>query len=129
VSPSRQPRDRQDWGYLNLRNNQLGAAALNSILATLDTDAPLLVTADLTGNAGTPTATGLIHYTNLVARGAGVLVDLPETNDGRLEVAGGANAITFVTTSQDPHMEIRINSPTATVIWHWGKCPKRNPTT
>ena len=105
---------------LNLRNNLLPPAVLDAVLATLDTDAPLLVFADLSGNAGTPTAAGLAHYANLVARGAGVVIDLPETNDGRLEVAGGAKAITFVTTSRDPHLEIRTNSPTATVIWHFG---------
>jgi hypothetical protein len=45
----------------------------------------------------------------------------PTNNDGRLEVAGGTNAITFVTISRHPHLEIRTANGTLTnIIWHWG---------
>ncbi len=45
----------------------------------------------------------------------------PTNNDGRLEVAGGTNAITFVTISRHPHLEIRTTDGTpANVVWHWG---------
>ena len=107
--------------HLNLSRNQLGSAALDSVLAVLDTDAVALETADLTENAQPPSAAGMVHYANLSSRGVAIMVDLPETNDGRLEVAGGAGAITFVTTSQDPHMEIRVNvANPGHLIWHWG---------
>lgn len=107
-------------GFLDLSHNQLDSAALDSVLATLDSDAPHLVSADLSDNAQPPGPAGLAHYANLTARGAGVLIDFPPANDGRLEAAGGANAITFVTNSRDPNMEIRLNNPAATVTWHFG---------
>ena len=41
--------------------------------------------------------------------------------DGRLEVWGGTNTITFVTTNQHPHLEIRTeHGPATNIVWHWG---------
>ncbi len=102
---------------LNLSNNRLGPAALDGLLALLDSSCPNLVSVDLTRNLAPPSAT---HVQNLVARGVSVAVDLPEQNDGRLDVAGGANAITFTTSSEQPHMEVRLSGPATSVIWHWG---------
>ncbi len=105
---------------LNLSNNRLTAPVLDRILAFLDTSAPNLATVDLTRNWQPPSATGLAHANNLVARGVTVAIDIPEANDGRIDVAGGANAITFTTSSAQPHLEIRITGTPSSVVWHWG---------
>ena len=59
--------------------------------------------------------------TNDVARGVSVYVDWPEMYDDRTNAPGGPDAITFVTTSSHPHLEIRLLNGSATnVLWHWG---------
>lgn len=105
---------------LNLANNRLDPTALDALLALLDSSCPNLVSVDLSRNLAPPTATGAAHVQNLVARGVSVAVDLPEQNDGRLDVAGGPNAITFTTDSEQPHLEVRLSGPATSVIWHWG---------
>lgn len=105
----------------DFHDNRLSAETLDAILAQLDAGSPRLIAADLSLNHGTPSATSLTHYSNLIARGANVLIDLPEANDGRTEVPGGTNAITFVTTSREPKMEIRTENDTVgRLVWHWG---------
>jgi Leucine-rich repeat (LRR) protein len=43
------------------------------------------------------------------------------TNQPGGGVFGGTNAITFITASQQPHMEIQaLGGSAGTVIWHWG---------
>ncbi len=105
---------------LILSNNRLTAPVLDDLLEFLDTSAPNLARVDLTRNWQPPSAAGLAHANALVARGVTVAIDLPEQNDGRLDVPGGANAITFTTTSQQPHLEIRLNATPTSVVWHWG---------
>jgi hypothetical protein len=80
-----------------------------------------LARADLSQNLGTLSGSGWTHYSNLLARGAQILTDLPEENDGMTNAFGGSNAVTFVTDQSNPHMEIRLahGSPTQ-LFWHWG---------
>ncbi|MFH0879226.1 MAG: hypothetical protein V2A34_05900 [Lentisphaerota bacterium] len=107
--------------YVDLHGNQLATQALDAVLSELDASSLSLVQADLTQNQHTPSAAGLVHYSNLIARGASVVIDWPSGNDGFYEVAGGSDAITFVTTSRHPNMEIQTGSGTATnILWHWG---------
>jgi Leucine-rich repeat (LRR) protein len=103
--------------FVDLHDNRLPAEILDDLLAFLDASAPGVTNVNLTGNAGAPSAIGYDHYVSLTNRGVTVLVDWPNTNN----VPGGPNAITFVTTSSDPHMEIRTNSGAAvSILWHWG---------
>ncbi len=105
--------------FLDVHNNLLTTRALDAILAELDSGALSLERADLSGNPEYPSAVGYTHYTNLTARGAQVILDLSEI--GGSGVPGGTNAITFVTASRQPHMEIRTaNSATPNIRWHWG---------
>jgi hypothetical protein len=62
---------------LQAARNQLPQAALDSILAFLDSSAPGLQSLDLTGNAGLPSPAGYAHYTNLINRGVIAFVDFP----------------------------------------------------
>ncbi|MCL4178806.1 MAG: hypothetical protein KJ072_13830 [Verrucomicrobia bacterium] len=102
-------------------DNQLTTGVLDSLLALLDTSAPRLTFVNLSQNSEPPSATGFAHYSNLVARGVVAFVDWPESNDGRLNVPGGPQAITFVTGSRHPHLEIRTQSGTpVNITWHWG---------
>ena len=103
--------------YLDLHQNRLSTQMLDDVLAFLDTSAPNLQTADLTQNAQYPSATGYGHYANLTNRGVEVLVEWLNTNN----IAGGTNAITFVTASRNPHMEIRTeHGVPESIVWHWG---------
>ena len=107
--------------YLNLRNNALDTPALDALLAELERSALALVRADLTGNSGVVSAAGRAHYTNLALRGAEVLLDWPAVSDGSNNIPGGASAVTFVTTSRQPRMEIQTQAGVATsIVWHWG---------
>ncbi len=105
---------------LNLSNNRLSSAALDALLATLVADSPNLQAVRLTGNLGAPGTTGQASVAALRARGTYVEVDRPEQNDGRIDVQGGTNAITFTTSAEQPHMEIRVSGTPTSVIWHWG---------
>lgn len=106
---------------LEAQRNQLPAAVLDNLLASLDAFAPNLESVDLSANAQFPSVIGYTHYSNLVDRGVTVSLDFRDSNDGRYNVPGGTNAITFVTSSQYPHMEIRIDTGIATdIFWHWG---------
>ena len=106
---------------LDAHANQLGTAALDALLAFLDTSAPGLYRADLAQNAGLPSGTGYAHCAALIARGVSVSVDWPDAFDGLTNAAGGAEAITFVTTGRQPHMEIRTENGSPTnLLWHWG---------
>ena len=110
---------------VDLHNNRLPSEILDNLLAFLDTSAPVVTNVNLTGNAAAPSAIGYNHYVSLTNRGVTVLMDWPNTNN----VPGGPNAITFVTTSRDPHMEIRTNySAAGSIIWHWGDGALRPPT-
>lgn len=103
--------------YLDARKNQLTTAVLDNLLAFLDTSVPGLQTVDLTRNPQYPSATGYGHYANLTNRGVEVYLDWINTNN----VPGGTNAITFVTSSRQPHMEIRTTEGiTPNIRWHWG---------
>ncbi len=103
--------------YLDLHHNRLSTEALDNVLAFLDTSVPTLRIADLTQNAQCPSATGYSHYANLTNRGVEVLVEWFETNN----VPSRTNAITFVTGSRNPHMEIRTeHGVPETIVWHWG---------
>jgi hypothetical protein len=107
--------------YFDLHRNALTTNALDAILAELDATALGLAQANLSENPQYPSAVGCGHYTNLTARGAQVLLDWPPTNDGSNNVPGGTNAITFVTTSRQPHMEIQTAwGATPSIVWHWG---------
>jgi hypothetical protein len=67
------------------------------------------------------TVTNAITWPHRYFRIQATLTDWPAGNDGRLEVPGGTNAITFVTVSRHPHMEIRTAFGAATnIVWHWG---------
>jgi hypothetical protein len=106
---------------LDAHGNRLTTAALDDLLTLLDSSAPLLRTVDLSENAGLPSAVGYAHYTNLVNRNVSVVLDWPVLNDGLKDVVGGSNAITFVTTSRNPNMEIRtVGAVSASIRWHWG---------
>ena len=106
---------------IDLHGNRLGAAQLDDILEHLDTSAPELFSAQLDQNAELPSADGYFHYSNLLARGVSVYVDLPHMFDGRTNVPGGADAITFVSASSHLRMEIRTDNGTPTnILWHWG---------
>ena len=106
---------------LDARENRLPTAALDSILATLDTSAPALQRVDLSANAQFPSSAGYAHFTNLQSRGVSVVLDWPDSNDGSNNVPGGSDAITFVTGSRNPLMEIQTGAGSATnVLWHWG---------
>lgn len=107
---------------LDLSYNQLPPAAVDALLAFLDTACPNLASVNLSNNPGAPSAAGVAHAQNLVARGVAVSIDseIPEENDGRLDVAGGADAITFTTNSAAPRMEIRVTGTPTSIIWHWG---------
>ena len=73
-------------------------------------------TVDLTQNPQYPSATGYSHYANLTNRGVEVYLNWMDTNS----VPGGTNAITFVTSSSAPHMEIQTDGTPASILWHWG---------
>ncbi len=106
---------------LDAHGNRLPPDVLDTLLAALNASSPNLQTVDLSQNAGCPSATGIAYADSLAARGVRVQIDRPDNNDGRLEVSGGASAITFVTDSQHPHMEIRAEAAVATnIVWHWG---------
>ena len=106
---------------LDAHSNRLPTEVLDTLLTVLDASAPDLQTVDLSQNAGCPSAEGIAHADSLAARGVSVQIDRPDNNDGRLEVPGGTSAITFVTDSQHPHMEIRAEAESATnIVWHWG---------
>ena len=106
---------------LDAHGNRLTTAALDNLLGLLDSSAPNLRSLDLSRNAELPSPIGYGHYTNLVNRNVAVLLNWPDSNDGRIDVVGGSNAITFVTTGQNPNMEIRIAGAVPTRLrWHWG---------
>lgn len=107
---------------LDAHDNLLGTAALDAILAFLDTSAPAtFYSVDLANNAQLPSETGYGHYSNLVARGVNAYVDWPHMFDERTNAPGGPDAITFVTTNQHPHLEIRTENGSPTnFLWHWG---------
>ena len=106
---------------LDAHANQLGTATLDALLAFLDTSAPALYSVNLAQNAQLPSAAGFAHYSNLVTRGVSAYVDWPYMFDDRTNAPGGPDAITFVTTSSHPHLEIRLLNGSATnVLWHWG---------
>ena len=106
---------------LDAHANQLGTAALDAVLEFLDTSAPALYSVDLAQNAQIPSAAGYAHYSNLVGRGVSVYVDWPSMFDDRTNAPGGPDAITFVTTSAHPHLEIQLLNGSATnLLWHWG---------
>ena len=106
---------------IDVHGNRLGTAQLDGILEHLDTTVPELFSAQLDQNAEPPSADGYFHYSNLLARGVSVYVDLPHMFDGRTNVSGGADAITFVTASSHLRMEIRTDNGTPTnILWHWG---------
>ncbi len=103
------------------QSNQLGTEVLDNLLTFLDSSAPKLAHVNLSRNAGLPSPLGFMHYSNLVSRGVFVLVDWPESNDGLMDVAGGSDAITFVTTTQHPSLEVRtLTGAPVNLIWHWG---------
>jgi Leucine-rich repeat (LRR) protein len=107
---------------LNLSHNLLPPATVDALLAFLDTSCPNLQSVDLSSNPGEPSATGVAHAQSLVARGVAVTidVDVPEENDGRIDVPGGTGAITFTTNSAEPRLEIRVTGTPTSVVWHWG---------
>ena len=106
--------------YLDAHENQLPTVVLDAILATLDTSASNLSQVDLSLNAQFPSVVGYTHYTNLVSRGVSVTLDGPDSTNGTNSVPGGTNAITFVTISRFPLMEIQTNAGAATnILWHW----------
>ncbi len=106
---------------LDVHGNRLGTAQLDALLECLDNSAPDLFSAQLDQNAELPSADGYFHYSNLVARGINVYVDHPHMFDGRLNVPGGADALTFVTTSSHVRVEIRTeNGAPTNILWHWG---------
>jgi hypothetical protein len=105
--------------YLNLARNQLTTVAIDSILASLVNRSPQLQNLILTENPGPASSQGIANAQLLRDRGVNVEIDLPPENDGRFDVPGGANAITFTTNSRSSAMEIQLNGP-ATIIWHWG---------
>lgn len=105
---------------LDLSGNHLPAAQIDLVLATMDAEAPLLESLNLLYNDGLATADGLAHYSNLMARGVEVMLDMPETNDGQIDVAGGPSAVTFTTDGAHASMQIQLNSPAESIIWHWG---------
>lgn len=106
---------------LDAHANQLGTAVLDALLATLDANAPAIADVDLSSNAELPSDMGYAHYSNLVARGVSVALDWPAMYDDRTNAPGGPDAITFVTTNQHPHMEIRADNGSPTnLLWHWG---------
>ncbi len=107
---------------LDLSHNQLAPDTVDALLALLDTTCFQLGRVDLSNNPGQPSAAGVAHAQSLAARGVNVVIDveIPEENDGRYDVPGGSSAITFTTSSQQPHMEIRVTGTPASVIWHWG---------
>jgi hypothetical protein len=73
------------------------------------------------GTGGSVTVTNEIVAPQRYFRIAAMLADWPADNDARLQVAGGTNAITFVTIGRHPHMEIRTaNGIPAHIRWHWG---------
>jgi len=107
--------------YLYVNNNSLNTSALDTLLAELDDAAPLLKTVDLSQNAQCPSVVGYAHYTNLTAKGVSVSLDWLCADGNSNSVAGGVDAITFVTTSSNPHMEVRVTAGTTpTILWHWG---------
>jgi hypothetical protein len=107
--------------YLAVNNNNLTTAALDKILADLDSGSPSLIALDISQNPHRPSKTGYAHYTNLVARGVSVALDWPPAGAGTNNFAGGTNAITFVTISRVSHMEIRTAAGTTPAIsWHFG---------
>ena len=106
---------------LDAHENRLPGAVLDTVLATLDASAPGLQQVDLSQNAQMPSSAGYAHFTNLLNRGVSVTLDWPDSSDGSNNVSGGSNAITFVTTSRHPHLEIQTGAGAATnVLWHWG---------
>ena len=106
---------------LDAHGTRLPAAALDALLAALDAGSPHLSNLNLSQNAQPPTTNGLAHADILAARGVSVQIDRPESSDGRLEVFGGSSAITFVTESETPLMEVRTGAGAATnIVWHWG---------
>jgi hypothetical protein len=73
------------------------------------------------GTGASVTVTREITGSQRYFRIQATLADAPASNDGRLEVAGGTNAITFVTIGQHPQLEIRTANGTPTnIVWHWG---------
>jgi len=107
--------------YLDAHQNSLTTNALDAILAELDAGAPALEQADLSENPQYPSPVGYTHYTNLTARGALVILDWPPRDGGTNSVPGGTNAITFVTISRQPRLEIRTaDGTTPEIRWHWG---------
>ncbi|MCL4178809.1 MAG: hypothetical protein KJ072_13845 [Verrucomicrobia bacterium] len=105
---------------VDLHANQLTTEVIDRLLGELDISAPSLDYLDLSDNPEPPSEIGYGHYTNLLNRGVTVFLDLPEENDGRINEPGGTNAITFVTTSQNPKLEIRTEGVPESIVWHWG---------
>jgi Leucine-rich repeat (LRR) protein len=105
---------------VDLHDNRLSTAALDQLLGELDRSAPDLRHLDLSQNPKPPSEVGLEHYANLLSRGVTVLLDMPDENDGEINVPGGTNAITFVTISENPILEIRTEGVPESIIWHWG---------
>lgn len=101
--------------------NQLPSNVLDAVLANLDADSPALRTVNLSGNAEPPSATGYLHYSNMVSRGITVILDWPPgTNQFSGGQSGGTNAITFVTTNRISRMEIRTGTGAPeSILWHW----------
>jgi hypothetical protein len=64
---------------LQVQNNQLSSAVLDTLLTELDNACPDLAYVDLTMNAEFPSAVGFSHYSNLTNHGVTVYVDWPDT--------------------------------------------------
>jgi hypothetical protein len=98
--------------------NQMDAAALDDVLATLDSGGLANGYVDLSGNAQLPSSVGYHHVTNLLAKGWTVNVDYPEVNPGGYGAAGGTNALIFVTLATNVHLQVQAATGTF-LIWHW----------
>jgi hypothetical protein len=105
---------------VDLHANQLTTAEIDRLLGEFDISAPKLRYLDLSQNAGPPSDVGLEHYRSLLSRGVTVLLDLPDDNDGMINQPGGAQAITFVTVSANPILEIQTDGVPESIVWHWG---------
>lgn len=107
---------------LDVHGNRLGTAQLDELLAFLDTSAPHLESAQLDFNAARPSAEGYAHYSNIFDRIEGrIYVDCPHMFDGRTNVPGGPDALTFVTTGSHVRVEVQTDHGTPTnLLWHWG---------
>ncbi|HTY89203.1 MAG TPA: hypothetical protein VMB80_17280 [Candidatus Acidoferrum sp.] len=100
--------------YLDAHSNQLTTSALDNVLAFLDASAPDVVSVDLSQNPQLPSDVGYGHCASLMAKGVDVSVDWPAPYNV-------SNAITFITISRNPHMEIQTGAgPATNILWHWG---------